>query len=111
MECRTAEIDGARSIARRFASIPPIQGKRRDLFDAVILPVVFSYGNYVRGGAIAKVGTVIGAWILSESHLRPVALRVETTNSPFTNQAPKGQGLRPQVPSSRRFSRVQRLTP
>jgi phosphoribosylformylglycinamidine synthase len=94
--------------------------------DAVILPGGFSYGDYLRCGAIAKFSPIIGAiqtfaangglvigicngfQILTESHLlpgalirnanqkficKPVALRVETTNSPFTNLASKGQIL------------------
>jgi len=94
--------------------------------DAVILPGGFSYGDYLRCGAIAKFSPIIdavksfaakgglvigicnGFQILTECHLlpgalvrnanlryicKPVALRVETTNSPFTNQAAKGQTL------------------
>lgn len=86
--------------------------------DAVILPGGFSYGDYLRCGAIAKFSPVMGAikkfaasgglvlgicngfQILVESGLlpgalirnrglrficRPVALSVETTDSPFTN--------------------------
>jgi len=95
--------------------------------DAVILPGGFSYGDYLRCGAIAKfspvmaavrkfaaaVGPVIGICngfqILVESGLLPgallrnaglkflcheVQLRTETTNSPFTSEATKGQILR-----------------
>ena len=95
--------------------------------DAVILPGGFSYGDYLRCGAIARfspvmeevrkfaadVGLVLGVCngfqILVESHLLPgalirnkelkfvckeVTLRVETTNSPFTSGAEKGQVLR-----------------
>ncbi|MBL8235815.1 MAG: phosphoribosylformylglycinamidine synthase subunit PurQ [Bryobacterales bacterium] len=94
--------------------------------DAVILPGGFSYGDYLRCGAIAKFSPIIdavksfaakgglvigicnGFQILTECHLlpgalvrnanlryicKPVALRVETTNTPFTNQAAKGQTL------------------
>ena len=94
--------------------------------DVVILPGGFSYGDYLRCGAIAKFSPVLSAvkrfaadgglvlgicngfQILTESGLlpgallrnrelkfisRPVQLRVETTNSPFTNQAQKGQIL------------------
>ncbi len=94
--------------------------------DAIILPGGFSYGDYLRCGAIAKFSPIIGAvkkfahagglvmgfcngfQILTESGLlpgalirnndlkficRPVDLRVETTNSPFTNGATKGQVL------------------
>ncbi len=94
--------------------------------DAVILPGGFSYGDYLRCGAIAKFSPVMAAvrkfaadgglvlgicngfQILVESGLlpgallrnrdlkfvcRPVALRVETTNSPFTSAASRGQIL------------------
>jgi phosphoribosylformylglycinamidine synthase len=95
--------------------------------DAVILPGGFSYGDYLRCGAIARFSPVMSAvrrfadegglvlgvcngfQILVESHLLPgallrneglkficsaVDLRVETTNSPFTGNASKGQFLR-----------------
>lgn len=94
--------------------------------DAVILPGGFSYGDYLRCGAIAKFSPLIGAvkafaakgglvigicngfQILTECHLlpgalvrntnlryicKPVELKVETTDTPFTNQAAKGQIL------------------
>jgi phosphoribosylformylglycinamidine synthase I len=94
--------------------------------DAVILPGGFSYGDYLRCGAIARFSPVIqavrkfaadgglvmgicnGFQILTESGLlpgallrnaeqkflcKPVGLRVETTNSPFTHMAEKGQVL------------------
>jgi phosphoribosylformylglycinamidine synthase len=95
--------------------------------DAVILPGGFSYGDYLRCGAIAKFSPVMSAvkefaqagglvlgicngfQILVESGLlpgallrnrglkficRPVGLRIETTASPFTAEARKGQELR-----------------
>jgi phosphoribosylformylglycinamidine synthase len=95
--------------------------------DAVILPGGFSYGDYLRCGAIAKFspvmkavrqfaadgGTVLGVCngfqILVEAGLLPgalirnrslkfvcrdVHLRVETSNSPFTNAAQRGEILR-----------------
>ena len=95
--------------------------------DAVILPGGFSYGDYLRCGAIAKFSPVMkavrqfaadggivlgicnGFQILVESGLLPgallrnaglrficreVRLRTETTNSPFTSAAEKGQILR-----------------
>src|SRR4051794_28362991 len=95
--------------------------------DAVILPGGFSYGDYLRCGAIAKfspvmkavknfaaggglvVGICNGFQILVEAGLLPgalirnrnlkfvckdVPLRVETTDSAFTNAARKGQVLR-----------------
>ena len=94
--------------------------------DAIILPGGFSYGDYLRCGAIAKFSPIIGAvkkfadagglvmgfcngfQILTECGLLPgalirnnslkfrchqVGLRVETTNTPFTNAAEKGQIL------------------
>ena len=95
--------------------------------DAVIVPGGFSYGDYLRTGAIARfspamkavadhakagglvIGICNGFQILCEAHLLPgalirnrslkficehVRLRVETTNSPFTCAAKKGQVLR-----------------
>ena len=95
--------------------------------DAVILPGGFSYGDYLRCGAIAKFSPVMAAvknfaragglvlgicngfQILVESGLLPgalirnrglrfvceeIALRVESTNSPFTNACERGQVLR-----------------
>src|SRR5215469_153014 len=95
--------------------------------DAIILPGGFSYGDYLRCGAIAKFSPVMtavkkfaaagglvlgvcnGFQILVESGLLPgallrnrslkfvcreVGLRVETTDSLFTNAAAKGQALR-----------------
>jgi phosphoribosylformylglycinamidine synthase I len=95
--------------------------------DAVILPGGFSYGDYLRCGAIAKFSPVMAAvrkfaadgglvlgicngfQILVESGLLPGALlrnrelkfvcrdvtvRVETTHSPFTAAAARGQLLR-----------------
>jgi phosphoribosylformylglycinamidine synthase I len=92
--------------------------------DAVILPGGFSYGDYLRCGAIAKFSPVLAAvkefaqegglvlgicngfQILVESGLlpgallrnrnlrfvcRPVTLRVETINTPFTCAATPGQ--------------------
>jgi phosphoribosylformylglycinamidine synthase len=94
--------------------------------DAVILPGGFSYGDYLRCGAIAKFSPVMSAvkkfardgglvlgicngfQILVECGLlpgalirnrglkficRPVRLRVETTDSPFTSAAEKGSIL------------------
>lgn len=94
--------------------------------DAIILPGGFSYGDYLRCGAIAKFSPIMkavrqfassgglvlgicnGFQILTESGLlpgallrnrdlqflcKPVALRVETTDSPFTNAARKGQTI------------------
>jgi phosphoribosylformylglycinamidine synthase I len=95
-----------------------------DSYDAVILPGGFSYGDYLRAGAIAArtpvmtdiirhankgklvLGICNGAQILDESGLipgmftinaypkficRPVHLKVETTDSPFTSLFRKGE--------------------
>ena len=98
-----------------------------DGFDAVVVPGGFSYGDYLRTGAIARfspvmravqrdaeagkliIGVCNGFQILCESGLLPgalirnrslrfvceeVAVRVETSDSPFTNQCPTGSVLR-----------------
>ena len=95
--------------------------------DAIILPGGFSYGDYLRTGAIARFSPVMNAvakfaksgglvlgicngfQILLEAGLLPgammrnsglrficrhVHIRVEDTNSPFTNSAQKGQILK-----------------
>jgi phosphoribosylformylglycinamidine synthase I len=95
--------------------------------DCVVLPGGFSYGDYLRTGAIARfspamkavadharagglvLGICNGFQILCEAHLLPGALirnrslkfvcemvrvRVESTNSPFTNACRTGQVLR-----------------
>lgn len=95
--------------------------------DCVVLPGGFSYGDYLRTGAIARfspamkavaeharagglvIGICNGFQILCEAHLLPgalirnrslkfvcdwVQLRVETTDSPFTNACRQGQILR-----------------
>jgi phosphoribosylformylglycinamidine synthase len=98
----------------------------RDDYDAYVLPGGFSYGDYLRAGAIAAtspslkivrdaaengkpvLGICNGFQILVEAGLLPGAvlrnstlrfactwtrLRVETTRTPFTNKAKKGQVL------------------
>ena len=95
--------------------------------DAIILPGGFSYGDYLRTGAIARFSSVMksvekfansgglvlgicnGFQILLEAGLLPgammrnsglrficrhVYMRVENTDSPFTNTASKGQILK-----------------
>src|SRR6266849_2798990 len=99
----------------------------QDKFDAYVLPGGFSYGDYLRAGAIAAtspslktikqaadrgkpvLGICNGFQILVEAGILPGAvlrnaglrfvcewtrLRVETTRTPFTRQAEKGQTLR-----------------
>jgi phosphoribosylformylglycinamidine synthase subunit PurQ / glutaminase len=95
--------------------------------DCVVVPGGFSYGDYLRAGAIARfspamkavieharagglvIGICNGFQILCEAHLLPGALirnrglkficdhvyvRVESTDSPFTNACRQGQILR-----------------
>ncbi len=95
-------------------------------FDAVVLPGGFSYGDYLRCGAIARFSPIMGAvrsaaekgtlvigicngfQILCESGLlpgalvrnrdlnfvcKPVTVRVETWDSPFTRDIPAGTVL------------------
>ncbi len=96
-------------------------------FDAVIVPGGFSYGDYLRAGALASFSPVMnsikefaarggyvlgicnGFQILCEAHLLPGALlrnrdlhfvcehtrvRVETSETPFTNELKSGAVLR-----------------
>ena len=100
--------------------------EHHDDYDAYVLPGGFSYGDYLRAGAIAAtspslrivkeaaesgkpvLGICNGFQILVEAALLPGAvlrnnrlrfvctwtrLRVETTRTPFTNKAEKGQVL------------------
>jgi len=100
---------------------------KQDKYDAYVLPGGFSYGDYLRAGAIAAtspslktikqaadhdkpvLGICNGFQILVEARILPGAvlrnaglrfvcnctrLRVETTRTPFTRQAEKGQTLR-----------------
>jgi len=106
----------------------PIWHESADLggADAIVLPGGFSYGDYLRAGAIARFSPVMkavrrfadsgglvfgicnGFQMLVEARLLPgvlvrnrslrficrtVHLRVETTDSPFTNSCEKGQVL------------------
>src|SRR5438128_11379702 len=99
---------------------------KQDQYDAYVLPGGFSYGDYLRAGAIAAtspslrivkeaaergkpvLGICNGFQILVEAGLLPGAvlrnstlrfvcawtrLRVETTRTPFTNRAERGQVL------------------
>jgi len=102
------------------------QSEQLSGFDAIILPGGFSYGDYLRTGAIARFSPVMravekfarggglvlgicnGFQILCEAGLlpgalvrnaglrficRPVHIRVETTDTPFTAAARRGQVL------------------
>ncbi len=96
-------------------------------YDAIIIPGGFSYGDYLRAGALARFSPVMtslkqfaakgnlvlgicnGFQILCEAGLLPGALirnrdlhficehinvRMESANTPFTNELPKGTVLR-----------------
>ena len=81
-------------------------------FDCVILPGGFSYGDYLRAGALARFAPVMicnGFQVLCEAGLLPGALmrnahleyrcqwtnlRTERTDTPFTNRCLEGQALR-----------------
>jgi phosphoribosylformylglycinamidine synthase subunit PurQ / glutaminase len=102
------------------------QSEKIEGFDAILLPGGFSYGDYLRTGAIARFSPVMraverfaraggpvlgvcnGFQILCEAHLLPgvlrrnagmrfvckqVQIRVETTDTPFTALASRGQVL------------------
>jgi phosphoribosylformylglycinamidine synthase len=102
------------------------QSEQLSGFDAILLPGGFSYGDYLRSGAIARFSPVMravekfalggglvlgicnGFQILCEAGLlpgalvrnaglrficRPVHIRVETTDTPFTATARRGQVL------------------
>src|SRR5437588_11685089 len=88
------DIDAARAVTRAGGDPVPIWHGQRDLrgVDAVILPGGFSYGDYLRCGAIARFAPVMSALlpaargglpvlgicngfqILCEAHLLPGAL-------------------------------------
>src|SRR5213596_2661272 len=100
---------------------------KRDQYDAYVLPGGFSYGDYLRAGAIAATSPILetireatdngkpvlgicnGFQILVEAGILPGAvlrntglrfvcmwtrLRIESTRTPFTRLASKGQTLR-----------------
>jgi phosphoribosylformylglycinamidine synthase subunit PurQ / glutaminase len=122
------DTDAARAV--RYAGAEPVSlwHADRDLrgVDAVILPGGFSYGDYLRTGAIAKfspvmdsvrkfadqgglvIGICNGFQILCESGLlpgalmrnaglkyvcKPVYVRVENADTPFTNACREGEVL------------------
>jgi len=121
--------DSLQSARRAGADAYYVWHRETDLqgADAVILPGGFSYGDYLRSGAIARFSPVMatvqrfaqaggpvlgicnGFQILCEAGLlpgalmrnsrlsfvsRPVALRVEQTDTAFTNQYTRGDLLR-----------------
>ena len=123
------DLDTLHSAARAGTEAYFVWHRDTDLkgADAVLLPGGFSYGDYLRSGAIARFSPVMaevqrfaqaggpvlgicnGFQILCEAGLlpgalvrnsrlsfvsRPVALKVEQTDTAFTNRYQKGQILR-----------------
>lgn len=123
------EPDAHRAVVREGGEAFYVFHRETDLrdADAVILPGGFSYGDYLRAGAIARfspimaaierhaadgkpvVGICNGFQILCESGLlpgalmrnaglkylsRPVDVRIERTDTPFTNAYQKGDVIR-----------------
>ena len=107
-------------------------------FDAIVLPGGFSYGDYLRTGAIARFSPVMGAvekfaragglvlgicngfQILCEAGIlpgvltrnaglrficRPVHVRVENTDTPFTGAARRGNRLK-RIPAGMPISKA-----
>ena len=67
-----------------------------DRVDLVILPGGFSYGDYLRAGAIARFSPILEAVITFALRFscKWTHLRVEQTDSPFTSGCTKGDILR-----------------
>src|SRR2546425_4716522 len=121
----------ALEILRKTIKIPTVlvwhKDLKRDQYDGYVLPGGFSYGDYLRAGAIAAtspsletireatedgkpvLGICNGFQILVEAGILPGAvlrntglrfvckwtrLRIESTKTPFTKRASKGQILR-----------------
>jgi phosphoribosylformylglycinamidine synthase len=123
------EPDALRAVAREGGSAFYVWHRETDLkdADAVILPGGFSYGDYLRTGAIARFSPIMAAierhaadggpllgicngfQILCEAGLlpgalmrnaglkylsRPVDVRVERTDTPFTSAYARGEVIR-----------------
>ena len=124
--CDLDALEILRDVVKTRTSLVWHKDLQRDDYDAYVLPGGFSYGDYLRAGAIAAtspslrivreaaeggkpvLGICNGFQILVEAGLLPGAvlrnstlrfvctwtrLRVETTRTPFTNGAEKGQVL------------------
>jgi phosphoribosylformylglycinamidine synthase len=124
--CDLDALEILRDVVRARTDLVWHKDLARDDYDAYVLPGGFSYGDYLRAGAIAAtspslkivrdaaesgkpvLGICNGFQILVEAGLLPGAvlrnstlrfactwtrLRVETTRTPFTNKAKKGQVL------------------
>ena len=124
--CDLDALEILRDVAKARTDLVWHRDLEDDDYDAYVLPGGFSYGDYLRAGAIAAtspslrivkeaaeggkpvLGICNGFQILVEAGLLPGAvlrnstlrfvctwtnLRVETTRTPFTNRAEKGQVL------------------
>jgi phosphoribosylformylglycinamidine synthase len=124
--CDLDALEILRDLAKTRTDLVWHKDLEHDDYDAYVLPGGFSYGDYLRAGAIAAtspslrivkeaaeggkpvLGICNGFQILVEAGLLPGAvlrnstlrfvctwtrLRVETTRTPFTNGAEKGQVL------------------
>ncbi len=125
--CDLDALEILQKVAKTNTDLVWHQDLKEDDYDAYVLPGGFSYGDYLRAGAIAAaspslrivreaasdhkpvLGICNGLQILVESELLPGAvlrnrglrfvdkwtrLRVETTRTPFTRSAEKGEILR-----------------
>jgi phosphoribosylformylglycinamidine synthase subunit PurQ / glutaminase len=124
--CDLDALEILRDVVKAEADLVWHKDLEHDNYDAYVLPGGFSYGDYLRAGAIAAtspslrivkktaedgkpvLGICNGFQILVEAGLLPGAvlrnsslrfactwtkLRVETTRTPFTSRAEKGQVL------------------
>ena len=124
--CDLDALEILRDVAKAKADLVWHKDLAHDDYDAYVLPGGFSYGDYLRAGAIAAtspslrivkeededdkpvLGICNGFQILVEAGLLPGAvlrnsairfackwtrLRIETTRTPFTSKAEKGQVL------------------
>lgn len=125
--CDRDAVDALQRIGSKAQRIWHQETKLDDDLDLIIVPGGFSYGDYLRSGAMAAISPVMmevkrlaqkgvrvlgicnGFQILTEAGLLPgvltrnqkmkficrtMNLRVENTNSPFTNKYNKGQVIR-----------------
>ncbi len=125
--CDLDALEVLQKVEKTKAELVWHKALKSDDYDAYVLPGGFSYGDYLRAGAIAAtspslkiireavdrnkpvLGICNGLQILVEAGILPGAvlrnsglrfvctwtrLRVETTRTPFTNLAQKGQTLR-----------------
>lgn len=125
--CDRDALEVLRKVEKTKADLVWHKDLKKDDYDAYVLPGGFSYGDYLRAGAIAAtspslkivreaadkdkpvLGICNGFQILVEAGLLPGAvlrnsglrfvcawtrLRVETTRTPFTSLAEKGEILR-----------------